>query len=202
MWAAVTKDMYLPARFAEVENFRLYDFYEGAGGRNENVAYAYTNGLMDGVGNKRFNPSGTTTRGMVVTILWRLEGSPVPTMHSFADVADGMWYADAISWAAVNGIAEGYGGKFNPEAAITREQTAAIIYRYAAYKGYDLSGLSDLTSFTDTDDVSDWAGNAMKWAVKSKLLSGMGNNKLDPKGSAHRAQVAAILQRFIENTTM
>ena len=168
----------------------------------ENVAYAYTNKLMSGVGNDRFDPSGATTRSMIVTILWRLEGSPVSEAHGFTDVGDGMWYAGAVNWAAANGIAEGYGGKFNPGAAVTREQTAAIIYRYAAYKGYDLSGLGDLASFTDAGDVSDWAETAMKWAVKSNLLSGTGNNKIDPAGSAQRAQVAAILQRFIESTAM
>lgn len=166
----------------------------------ENAAYAYTNGLMNGVGNNRFDPSGTTMKGMAVTILWRLEGSPASAAHSFTDVASGMWYADAVSWAAGNGIVEGYGGKFSPEAAVTREQLAAIICRYAAYKGYDVSGPDGLSSFTDAGDISDWAEPAMKWAVKNNLLSGLGNNKLDPAGSAQRAQLAAILQRFIEST--
>jgi hypothetical protein len=164
-----------------------------------NVAYAYTNGLMNGAGNNLFNPSGTTTRSMAVTILWRLEGSPASAAHSFTDVAAGMWYADAVGWASANGIAEGYGGKFNPEATVTREQMAAILCRYAAYKGYDVSGTDGLSSFTDAGDISGWAESAVKWAVKNSLLSGVGSNRLDPSGSAQRAQVAAILQRFIEN---
>jgi len=176
-----------------------FDDINGEDWYYENVAYAYTNGLMDGVGNGLFSPSGTTTRGMLVTILWRLEGSPVSLVNSFTDVAEGKWYANAVSWASAKGIVEGYGGKFNPETAVTREQMAAILYRYATYKGYDLSGLSELNSFTDAGDISDWAGTAMKWAVKKGLISGIGNSKLDPSGNAQRAQVAAVLQRFIEN---
>ncbi len=176
-----------------------FDDLNGGEWYYEKVAYAYTNDLMHGVGNNLFNPSGKTTRGMVMTILWRLEGEPVSAQQSFSDVADGMWYAGAVNWAAANGIAVGYNGRFNPEAAITREQMAAIVYRYAAYKGYDVSGLNDLSAFTDTAGVSGWAETAMKWAVKNNILSGVGNSELDPAGVAQRAQAAAILQRFIEN---
>ncbi|MDD2189828.1 MAG: S-layer homology domain-containing protein [Eubacteriales bacterium] len=176
-----------------------FDDLNGGEWYYKNVAYAYTNDLMNGVGNSLFNPSGTTTRGMVVTILWRREGEPVLLRQSFTDVADGMWYAGAVSWAAANGIAIGYNGRFNPEAAITREQMAAIVYRYAAYKGYDVSGLNDLSAFNDAAGVSGWAETAMKWAVKNNILNGVGNSELDPAGIAQRAQAAAILQRFIEN---
>ena len=185
-----------------------------------NVAYAYTNDLMNGVDSNRFDPSGTTAKGMIVAILWRLEGSPVSATHSFADVAADMWYADAVGWAAANGIVEGYGGKFNPEAPVTREQMAAILHRYAAYRGYgesslaspgsitntggprDTAGPGVLTAFADKGEISPWAEEAMAWTVRNGILSGEGNGKLDPVGITQRAQTAAIFQRLIENFTV
>ena len=154
---------------------------------------------MGGVGNNLFDPLGTTTRGMVVTILWRLEDKPVSASHHFTDVPSGMWYADAISWASANGIVEGYDGKFDPASAITREQMAAIIYRYTTYKGYSTNGKENISSFTDAGEISDWAEPAVSWAINDGIISGVGNNRLHPAGNAQRAQIATMLKRLIEN---
>ena len=164
------------------------------------VEYAYENGLMVGTSTNTFSPHASTTRAMVVTILHRLEELPAANAaNTFGDVADGAWYTDAVLWAAEQGIVSGYGNdKFGPEDAITREQMAAILYRYAQYKGYDITGRADLSKFADADVISSWAQDAMSWASAAKLIQGDGT-KLSPAGNAERCQVAAILQRFIEN---
>ena len=137
---------------------------------------------------------------MVVTILWRLEGQPKANAGTFKDVATGAWYTDAINWASANGIVSGYSdSKFGPDNTVTREQMAAIIYNYGIYKKYNMEGKADLAAFGDVSKVSAWAEAPVQWAVKNGIISGTGAGKLDPKGSAQRAQVAAILQRFIEN---
>ena len=164
------------------------------------VMFVYENGLMLGTSKTLFSPYGTATRGMMATILWRMEGSPVPKgKNSFTDVEDGKWYADAITWTAENGIFAGYGkDKFGPDDPITREQLAAIFYRYADYKGYDLTVKGNLDKFKDADKITDYAKTAMQWAVGSGLVKGKSGNLLDPQGTATRAEIAAMLHRFIE----
>ena len=164
------------------------------------VMFVYENGLMLGTSKTLFSPHGTATRGMMATILWRMEGSPVPKgKNSFIDVEAGKWYADAITWTAENRIFAGYGkDKFGPDDPITREQLAAIFYRYADYKGYDLTVKGNLDTFKDADKITDYAKTAMQWAVGSGLVKGKSGNLLDPQGTATRAEIAAMLHRFIE----
>ena len=164
------------------------------------VMFVYENGLMLGTSKTLFSPHGTAMRGMMATILWRMEGSPVPKgKNSFTDVEAGKWYADAITWTAENGIFAGYGkDKFGPDDPITREQLAAIFYRYADYKGYDLTVKGDLDKFKDADKITDYAKTAMQWAVGSGLVKGKSGNLLDPQGTATRAEIAAMLHHFIE----
>ena len=164
------------------------------------VMFVYENGLMLGTSKTLFSPYGTATRGMMATILWRMEGSPVPkSKNSFTDVEAGKWYADAITWTAENGIFAGYGkDKFGPDDPITREQLAAIFYRYADYKGYDLTVKGNLDKFKDADKITDYAKTAMQWAVDSGLVKGKSGNLLDSQGTATRAEIAAMLHRFIE----
>ena len=169
---------------------------------HEGVDYVVANELMVGVAADQFAPNLTTTRAMIVTILYRLEGSPaVSGANPFDDVEAGSWYADAVAWAEANEIVEGYGNrKFGPTDPITREQMAAIMFRYSKFKGYDTSKTADLSVFTDNTTVSDWAVPAMKWAVAEELFKGVGDDLLSPTTSATRAQVATILMRYIEKT--
>ena len=164
------------------------------------VMFVYENGLMLGTSKTLFSPHGTATRGMMATILWRMEGSPAPKgKNSFTDVEAEKWYADAITWTAENDIFAGYGkDKFGPDDPITREQLAAIFYRYADYKGYDLTVKGNLDKFKDADKITDYAKTAMQWAVGSGLMKGKSGNLLDPQGTATRAEIAAMLHRFIE----
>ena len=164
------------------------------------VMFVYENGLMLGTSKTLFSPHGTAMRGMMATILWRMEGSPVPKgKNSFTDVEAGKWYADAITWTTENGIFAGYGkDKFGPDDPISREQLAAIFYRYADYKGYDLTVKGNLDKFKDADKITDYAKTAMQWAVGSGLVKGKSGNLLDPQGTATRAEIAAMLHRFIE----
>lgn len=164
----------------------------------ENVYYVNQNGLMNGISKSTFNPNGTTSRSMIVTILWRLEGSLNAATNSFNDVED-TWYTNAVAWASNNGIVSGYGnGKFGPDDTITREQMASIIYNYAKYKGYNVAVGSELENFSDSETVSSWAKDAMSFVVENGILTGKDNNKLDPKSTATRAEVAAIIQRTVE----
>ena len=163
------------------------------------IDYAIRNGMMNGVGGGKFDPHGVTSRAMIVTILWRLEGEPAAADASFTDVADGQWYSEAIDWASANGIVNGYSAaKFGPMDSITREQMAAILYRYADMKGYDMQAGAAL-NFADAGSVSSYATAAMQWAVAEGLINGVGDNTLNPQGTATRAQVATILMRFCEN---
>jgi len=164
------------------------------------VMFVYENGLMLGTSKTLFSPHGTATRGMMATILWRMEGRPAPKgKNSFTDVEAGKWYADAITWTAENGIFAGYGkDKFGPDDPITREQLAAIFYRYADYKGYDLTVKGNPDTFKDADKITDYAKTAMQWTVGSGLVKGKSSNLLDPQGTATRAEIAAMLHRFIE----
>jgi len=141
------------------------------------------------------------TRAMLVTVLWRLENQPgAASVNPFKDVADETWYTDAVAWAAENKITDGYdASSFGPGDPITREQAAVILYRYAAYKGYDLTAANDLTVFDDASDVSSWALPAVKWAVAKGLISGISESRLAPSKNASRAEVAVILMHFMEN---
>ena len=164
----------------------------------DSVRYVYKNGLMNGVGDTAFAPDTETSRAMAVTILWRMEGSPiVQTPMQFADVAAGQWYTEAVRWASSEDIVKGYSAaEFGVNDTITREQLAAILYRYAAYKGHDVSSDTDMEVFHDAAAVSTWALDAMKWSVGSGLIQGTGDDTLHPAGFATRAQTAAILMRF------
>ena len=160
------------------------------------IQYAYDNGLMTGVSATEFDPEATTTRAMIVSILARLENVTTAQAAGFADVND-EWYATAVNWAANVGVVNGYeDNTFRPNTAITREQLAAILMNYAAYKGEDVSNRADLATYTD--QPSTWAEEAMQWAVAEGLISGVTNDQLQPQSSATRAQVAAILQRLLE----
>ena len=162
--------------------------------------FVYKNGLMLGTSKTLFSPHGTVTRGMMATILWRMEGSLAPKgENSFTDVEAGRWYADAITWTAENGIFAGYNkDKFGPDDPITREQLTAIFYRYADYKGYKLTVTGNLDKFEDADKITDYAQTVMQWAVGNGLRKGKAETLLDPQGTATRAEIAAMLHRFIE----
>lgn len=163
------------------------------------VAYVYGAKLMNGTSPDLFSPWETTTRGMIVTILYRYEGSPAAGMTSFPDVPPGEYYAAPVSWAAAGGVVKGYEtGLFEPQNPITREQMAAILYRYAQQKGLDVSGRADLSVYADAGQVSPYAMDAMAWAVHTQLITGVDSRTLQPGGSAVRAQVATILMRFCQ----
>ena len=171
------------------------------------VMFVYQNGLMAGTSDTTFSPNAPITRAQVAVIFYRMAGSPAVTGDSaFTDVVNGpgtAWYYNAVLWAQQNGIVSGYGdGTFRPGTDITREQLAVIFYNYAKHKGYDVSATNDLSGFTDAGDVSDWALPAMRWAVGSGIMGGYGDGILGPQGTATRAQVAAMLRRFIENNKL
>ncbi|MBQ6430614.1 MAG: S-layer homology domain-containing protein [Oscillospiraceae bacterium] len=184
--------------YKPVEQTKFNDVKENAW-YYDAVNYAVRNGLMNGVGGGRFAPNEPMTRAMLVTVLWRYEGEPKEGKNTFTDVPDGQWYTQAVAWAAHNGIVGGVGsGKFDPSGNITREQMAAILYRYADKKGFDTSKRGDPSGFPDAGKVSSWAKDAIAWAVAEKIIGGS-DGKLLPQGNATRAQVSTILMRFIEN---
>ena len=168
------------------------------------VEWAYNEGLMNGTDKNAFSPDTTTTRGMIVTVLWRMEGEPAAAGIQFNDVDKDAYYAKAVLWAAANKIVEGYGdGRFGPNDQITREQLATILFRYAQHKGYDVSvgENTNILSYDDAFTVSSWAIPAMQWACGAGLIKGIAQGSamnLDPQGKATRAQVAVILYRCVE----
>lgn len=168
----------------------------------KSIVYAVSNGLMNGVGDSKFEPEEGMTRAMLVTVLWRYEGSPKQRPSTFSDVRRGQWYSEAVSWAAKNGIVTGVGdNKFEPDTQITREQIATILYRYAQKKRADTSARGSLSAFPDNGKVNGWAKTALQWCVGEGLIGGTNENGrvyLDPQGTATRAQVATILMRYIE----
>ena len=166
----------------------------------DDVAFVYENGLFSGTDSRSFSPNASMTRAMLVTVLYRLEGEPTVTgRSSFTDVRSGAYYEKAVIWAAANGIVTGTDStSFSPDAKVTREQLAAILYRYAQYRKLDTDASAKLNSFTDADSVSAYASEALGWAVSEGLINGV-SGKLMPKGDATRAQVAAILHRFVKN---
>ena len=164
----------------------------------EPVCFVYSQGLMTGTSATTFEPNISLSRAMLVAVLHRLEGSPAVSGGDFSDVADGDWYAQAVNWAASVGVVNGFDdGTFQPNTAITREQLAAILMNYAQYKGQDVSARATLDTYNDATAISSWANDVMSWAVAEGLLTGVTNDQLQPQGNATRAQVAAILERFL-----
>ena len=162
------------------------------------VLYAYDNGLMTGVSATEFAPNQTTTRGMIVSMLARLEGVTSAEDAGFADVAANDWYATAVNWAASVGVVNGYeDNTFRPNAPITREQMAAILYNYADYKGYDVSARADLSDYADAASISSWAEDVLSWANAEGLIKGMTTTTIAPQGETTRAQTAAMFERFL-----
>ncbi|MBQ9412961.1 MAG: S-layer homology domain-containing protein [Oscillospiraceae bacterium] len=169
----------------------------------DGVAWALRRGLMNGTGERTFDPDGETSRAMLVTVLWRMEGSPAAETGAgggtdFADVPEGEWYTDAVRWAAANGIVSGYGdGSFGPGDAVTREQLAAILYRYAGTKGAGGTEAGPYPlNYADAEGVSDWAVEAMGWLTAQGVIQGVGGNRISPKTGATRAQAATMLMRY------
>ena len=162
------------------------------------IQYVYDNGLMTGTSATTFAPEATTTRGMIVSMLARLEGVTSAEPAGFKDVSADDWYATAVNWAASAGIVNGYeDNTFQPNAAITREQLAAMLMNYAQWKGQDTSARADLSHYSDADSISSWANDVLSWAVAEGLLTGVTDDTIAPQVHATRAQVAAILQRFL-----
>lgn len=193
--AAVT----VKAVFAAQETDPDFPFADVAKGSwyYEGVRYAYENGLMSGTGEGTFSPDLPTSRGMLVTILYRLAGSPAAGSAAFTDVAKGQWYADGVAWASANGVVSGYpDGSFRPNDTITREQMAAILYQYARIQGKLDDSRADLSIFSDLDSLSAYAKEPMSWAVAQGLFSGVSADTLAPGGSTTRAQAAVILTAF------
>lgn len=193
--AAVT----VKAVFAAQETDPDFPFADVAKGSwyYEGVRYAYENGLMSGTGEGTFSPDLPTSRGMLVTILYRLAGSPAAGSASFTDVAKGQWYADGVAWASANGVVSGYpDGSFRPNDTITREQMAAILYQHARIQGKLDDSRADLSIFSDLDSLSAYAKEPMSWAVAQGLFSGVSADTLAPGGSTTRAQAAVILTAF------
>ena len=163
------------------------------------VDFAVERGLFGGTSANTFEPDAPMTRAMLVTVLWRYEGKPAAPANTFSDVKAGTWYSDAVSWASANGVVNGVGGnRFDPDGNITREQMAAILYRYCNGKGIDTSKRGSLSGFPDAGKVSSYAQTAMQWTVAEGIIGGS-DGMLLPQGNATRAQVATILMRFIEN---
>lgn len=189
---ALIEDETVKANFADVAADAWYA---------DAVQYVYENGMMSGTSETTFSPDLTTTRGMIVTILYRMENEPAVTgTTAFTDVAADQYYANAVAWAAQNGIVSGTTATtFAPNNAITREQMAAILYRYAQFKGYDVSVKADLSVYTDAAQVSTYATDAMAWANGAQLITGTSQAMQTPASNATRAQVATILMRFCEN---
>ncbi len=191
------------ATFVETEEPVAEPFIDVAEGDwfYDAVVYAYQNELMDGVGGNRFAPNSETTRAQLVTILYRLEGEPAVSGDlPFTDVEAGIWYTDAILWAAQNNIVNGVSDtEFAPGDDLTRQQLVTILYRYAEAKGYDVSASADLSGYPDADQVQDYAQPAMAWAVAENIIQGMEDGTLKSAGNASRAQIATILMRFCED---
>lgn len=166
------------------------------------VEYVVDKGIMSGVSENEFAPSGKLTRAMLVQMLYNMESRPAcDAENAFIDVPVGQWYTDAVIWANDAKIVSGIGeGLFAPNMEITREQMVAMLYNYAKYKGYDVTASADLSTFADNASVSAWAQPAMQWAVAEGYISGMGDNQLAPQGTATRAEIASVIMRFMEAT--
>ena len=167
------------------------------------VEYAVSNKLMNGMGGGKFEPNGSMTRAMLVTVLWRYAGSPAEGTNGFSDVPNGDWYTQAVAWASKNGVVNGVGsGRFDPNGKITREQMAVILFRYTNQQGINTGKRGDFGKFADANKVSGYAVDALQWAVAEGIVGGSsegGKLLLNPQGNATRAEVATILMRFLEN---
>lgn len=167
------------------------------------VRYCHENSLMQGTTETTFSPHQPASRAMIVSILWRLEGAPDTGTVTFSDVPANQYYADAVAWAASKGIVSGYDTEhFVPDAPVSREQLASILYRYAAYREWDTTITTMLDSFADANAISPYAEDALSWAASHNIISGMEDNLLTPQGEATRAQVAAILMNLCKNYTV
>ena len=181
------------APFTDVDTAKWYHL---------SVDYVLTHKMMNGVSSRTFAPNANLTRGMLVQILYNLEGKPKGTAANFSDVQADAWYAEAVGWAASNKVVTGYAdGTFRPNAAVTREQAAAILYRYAQSKGIDVSvgENTNILSYVDVQQASEYAIPALQWAVGAGVLNGKNGSRLAPTGTATRAEIAAIMQRWCEN---
>ena len=177
------------------------DVTEGGDWFYDAVAYVYENGIMAGTGETTFEPYMELDRAMAAQLFYNLEGKPAVTGDStFTDVTSGHWAVDAITWAAQNDIVAGIGGGlYDPDSNVTREQFAVMLYKYARFKGYDLTATGDLTQFPDAGSISSWAETALSWANGKGLINGHENSTIDPKGSTIRAQAASIMANFDQN---
>lgn len=197
-----SKDAKLYVEFMDKDDIRLTELpFRDVSKRDwyyDDVVYVYRKGYMDGMSSTRFGGELNTTRGQIVTILWRLTGEPRATkINPFTDVSSSQYYYDAISWAYDAGVVDGFDARtFKPDQNVTREQLAAILYRYAKYMNLSTSGSAYLAKYKDADKIANWAYDAMAWANYRGLINGTSATRIDPKGYATRAQIAAILHRF------
>lgn len=197
-----SKDAKLYVEFMDKDDIRLTELpFRDVSKRDwyyDDVVYVYRKGYMDGMSSTRFGGELNTTRGQIVTILWRLTGEPRATRNNpFNDVSSRQYYYDAISWAYDAGVVDGFDARtFKPDQNVTREQLAAILYRYAKYMNLSTSGSAYLAKYKDADKIANWAYDAMAWANYRGLINGTSATRIDPKGYATRAQIAAILHRF------
>ena len=167
------------------------------------VRFCHENNFISGTSANMFHPNTPASRAMIVTILWRLDGSPITGTNSFVDVPSDQYYTAAVSWAVESGIISGHSDNlFAPNDNITREQTASILYRYAEYHGWDTSAEDVLDDFTDSHIASAYAKNALCWATSHKIINGIENHRLNPHGEATRAQIASILRSFCLNVML
>ena len=192
----------ITASFSPIITVNPFTDVKGGDWFYDDVMYVYKNGLMNGTASDAFRPNGGMTRGMFVSVLYRLSGDSGSYTDSFTDVPSGKWYENAIAWASQNGIAGGVGNdRFAPDNGITRQQLAELLYNYAKYKGYDVSVGEDtnILSYEDVLTISDYAYPALQWACGAGIING-NNGYLNPNAPATRAQVAAMLQRFVNST--
>ena len=198
----VTKNFTLYAKWTEKDNGEWNNPFTDVKENDwfyDSVKYAYENDLMKGISNTEFAPDSDVTRAMFVTVIYRMENEPQTGKCAFTDVESGSYYENAVAWANENGIVSGISEEcFAPNEPITREQMAAIIYRYAAFKGYDIT-TSSSTSYTDNDNISDYAKNAVIWAAEKSVMTGNTDGSFAPKANTTRAQVASVFMRMVEN---
>ena len=198
----VTKNFTLYAKWTEKDNGEWKNPFTDVKENDwfyDSVKYAYENDLMKGISNTEFAPDSEVTRAMFVTVIYRMENEPQTGKCAFTDVESGSYYENAVAWANENGIVSGISEEcFAPNEPITREQMAAIIYRYAAFKGYDITTSSN-TSYTDNDNISDYAKDAVIWAAEKSVMTGNTDGSFAPKANTTRAQVASVFMRMVEN---
>ena len=180
-----------PPAFRPFDDVYVSDWYD------DDTIYVYREGLMTGTADRIFSPRMDTSRAMVVTILHRLEGKPDGGTHTFGDVADGLWYSEAVAWGQNNGIIEGWNGMYRPNDSVTRQELATILARYANYINVDLPESRSQHDFADKASIADFAKDAVNELYQSEVINGKDNNRFDPLGVASRAELAAMLHRFV-----